>query len=189
MQNIQAKFTFSAIDYPDATKLCFNNIPPFKECDCCWAIYMPADLEYSYTEYLAEYNINYEKKDYVNMQHRKDEKIVYFQNEIQFLKDYDYTKISDDIAPCAININNTIARYKTLRDMYMDIAERIINVMQKNMYDLSNWNMQNNYIKILKNPKSKYNSYENLFDFSNNGKEIINIKLDKNINVPRITTV
>ena len=52
------------------------------------------------------------------MQHRKDEKIVYFQNEIQFLKDYDYTKISDDIAPCAININNTIARYKTLRDMY-----------------------------------------------------------------------
>ena len=71
----------------------------------------------------------------------------------------------------------------------MDIADRIINIMEKNMYNLNNWNMQNNYIKILKNPKSKYNSYENLFDFSNNGKEIINIKLDKNINVPRITTV
>lgn len=186
MSKMQAKFTFSAIDYPESNKLCFNNIAPFKECDCCWAIYMPVDLEYSYTEYLAKYNINYEKKDYVNMQHLKDATIIYFQNEIKFLKEYDYTKISDDFAPCAININNnTIARYKTLRDMYMDIADRIINVIEDNMYNLISWSMHHNFINILKKKNSI--SSDDLFDFSNNGKEIISIRLVKN--VPKITTV
>lgn len=184
----QAKFTFSAIDYHEPTKLCFNNIAPFKECDCCWAIYMPADLEYSYTEYLAENNINYEKKDYINMQHRKDEKIIYFQNEIQFLKDYDYTKISDDFAPQSIDISNSTykmtAKYKTLREMYMDIAERIINVMEKQMYDLNSWYMHNSFINILRKPK--YNYSDNLFEFSNHGKEMLIIKIAKNT---KITTV
>jgi hypothetical protein len=149
---------------------------------------MPADLEYSYTEYLAEYNINYEKRDYINPQHRKDENIIYFQNDIQFLKEYDYTKISDDIAPYSVDISNSTykmtAKYKTLREMYMDIAGRIINTMEKQMYDLNRWYMHNNFINILRKPK--YNYSDKLFEFSNHGKEVLTIKIAKNA---KITTV
>jgi hypothetical protein len=101
------------------------------------------------------------------------------------LKDYDYTKISDDFAPCAININNNIIKYKTLRDMYMDIADRIINVIEENMYNLASWRMHHNFINMLK--KKIFTSSDDLFDFSNNGKEIISIVLVKNM--PKITTV
>ena len=188
MPKYEAKFTFSTIDYPESTKLCFNNLAPFKECDCCWAMYMPSDLEYNYTEYLAEYNINYEKKDYINIQHRKDEKIVYFQNEIQFLKDYDYTKISDEEQSHSVDISDSTykmtAKYKTLREMYMDIACRIINSMEIQMYDLNRWYLHNNFINILRKPK--YNSSDKLFEFSNHGKEVLTIKIAK---IAKITTV
>jgi hypothetical protein len=187
MPKYEAKFTFAIYDYPDAAKISFNNIKPFKECDCCWAIYIPADVEYSYTEYLAENNINYEKRDYVNMQHRKDMNIIYFQNQVQFLKDYDYTLILDTFAPCALNINNIVIKYKSLRDMCMDCAERIINIMEDNMYKLNDWSMHHNFFTLLKRPHTINGISEGLFGFSNNGKNIIDIKTVKIVG--KITTV
>ncbi len=193
MVKYEAKFTFTTFDYPDPNQISFNNIKPFKECDCCWAIYIPADLEYSYTEYLAENNINYENRDYVNPQHRKDSTIIYFQNQIQFLKDYDYTIIPDTFAPCALNINtvngDTIARYKSLRDMCMDCGERISNIMEKHMYNLNGWSMHHNFFTLLKRPHTNTinGMSDGLFEFNNNGEKIINIKLVKN--TAKITTV
>jgi hypothetical protein len=189
MVKYEVKFTFTTFDYPDPTPLSFNNIKPFKECDCCWVIYMPADLEYIYTEYLAEHNLNYEKRDYINPQHRKDSNIIYFQNEIQFLKDYNWNKIPDTFAPCSLIINNIIFRYKSLRDLYIDCADRIIKIIEEHMHNLNNWHMHHNFISLLKNPKrGTVNEMSgDLFGFSNNGKKIIDIKLAKN--VPKISTV
>ncbi len=96
------------------------------------------------------------------------------------MRDYDWTKISDTPEQCAISINNyeeiSIVKYMSLREMYMECAKIIIKILEEHIYNLTNWKMDHDFFTALKKPNYKLS--DNIFGFSNNGKEIIEISLE-----------